>query len=198
MKASAANLDRAHPGVCGQHTRRDGNALDCGRRASRRCSQPTKEHEMFKFDVGMWDATMKIWPAPDAEPMESKGTEKNELLAAVCGCSSRFEGKIGEMKFSGAGTFGYDPTEKKFVGTWVDSMNPYMLTMKGDYDEATKTMTMMGENREPDGKMHKSKEISRRLDDNTRLFELHMQGDDGKYFKMIEIKYKRRSKEKSE
>jgi hypothetical protein len=157
----------------------------------------TKEHKLFKFDVGMWDATMKIWPAPGAEPIESKATEKNMLLPGGFWLLSRFEGKIGEMKFSGAGTFGYDPTEKKFVGTWIDSMNPHMLVMKGDYDEATKTMTMVGQNREPDGKMHTSKEIARRVDDDTRTFEMQMQGDDGKYFKMMEINYKRRPKQTS-
>ena len=122
---------------------------------------------------------------------KARRRKRSELLGGFW-LLSRFEGMIGTMKFSGTRTFGYDPTEKKFVGTWTDSMNPYMLTIKGDYDAATKTLTMIGENREPDGKMHTSKEISRRLDDNTRLFELHMQGDDGKYFKMMEIKYTRR------
>ena len=42
--------------------------------------QPTKEHKMFQFDVGTWDATMKIWPSPDAKPMESKATERNAML----------------------------------------------------------------------------------------------------------------------
>jgi hypothetical protein len=155
--------------------------------------QPGKEHKFLQFDVGIWDATMKIWEKPDAKPVETKAVEKCEMLRGGFWLLSRFDGQIGSMKYSGAGTFGYDPTEKKFVGTWIDSMNPYMLTMKGDYDETTKTLTMMGENREPDGKMHSSKEIARRIDDNTRVFELHMQGDDGKYFKMMEITYKRRT-----
>ena len=158
--------------------------------------QPTKEHKMLKFDVGTWDATIKIYEKPGAEPIESKAVERNAMVGGFW-LVSRFNGSIGQMKFSGAGTFGYDPTEKKFVGTWVDSMNPYMLTMKGDYDESTKTLTMMGENREPDGKVHKSKEISKRIDDDTRHFELHMQGEDGNYFKMMEIDYKRQPKKES-
>jgi hypothetical protein len=158
--------------------------------------QPTKEHKALQFDVGTWDATMRIWEKPGADPIESKAVERNVMVGSFW-LLTRFDGSIGPMKFSGAGTFGFDPTEKKFVGTWVDSMNPYMLTMKGEYDESTKTLTMLGENREPDGKMHKSKEISRRIDENTRHFELHMQGDDGNFFKMMEIDYKRRPSKSS-
>jgi hypothetical protein len=158
--------------------------------------QLTKEHKMFKHDVGTWDAKLKIWEKPGDKPIESEAVEKNQLLPGGYWLLSRFDGAIGPVKFSGHGVFGYDPTEKKFVGLWVDNMNPHPLTMKGDYDAATKTLTMLGENREPDGKKHKSKEISRWIDDNTKHFELHMQGDDGKFFKMMEIEYKRRPKEK--
>jgi len=159
--------------------------------------RPTKEHKLLKFDVGTWDATMKIWPYPGATPIEGTAVERNVLLPGGFWLLSRFDGKMGDMKFNGAGTFGYDPIEKKFTGTWIDSMSPHMLTMKGDYDEATQTLTMMGENREPNGKMQKSKEIAKSIDENTRHFEMHMQGDDGQYFQMMEINYKRRPKEKA-
>ena len=153
--------------------------------------QPTKEHKMLKFDKGNWDATVKIFPPAGGAPIESKATEKVELLPGGFWMLTRFQGKIGDLPYSGRGTFGYDPTEKKFVGTWVDSMNPYMLTMKGDFDEATHTLTMTGENRGPGGKMHTSKEISRHIDANTRTFEMQMKGEDGKFQKMMEITYKR-------
>lgn len=160
--------------------------------------QPTKEHKLLKHGVGTWDATMKIWTKPGAEPFESKAVEKSQLLPGGFWLLSRFDGLMGQMKFSGHGVFGYDPTEKKYIGTWIDNMNPHLFTMKGDYDEATKTLTMTGENRGPDGKIQKAKEVSRILDDDTRHFELHIEGDDGKFFKMMEVDYKRRPKEKKE
>ena len=56
--------------------------------------------------------------------MESKGIEKNELLKGGLWLISRFEGEVVGTPFTGIGTFGYDPAEKKYVGTWVDTMTP--------------------------------------------------------------------------
>ena len=154
---------------------------------------PTKEHQLLKNDVGTWDATTKVWPQPDAEPMISKGTEKDELIGGMW-LVSRFEGEIFGAPYTGAGTFGYDPVEKKYVGTWVDTMSPHILTMKGDYDLATKTMTTMAEGRDPQtGQVTTSKLISRYLDENTRTFEFHAMGENGQYQKLMEIEYKRRA-----
>ena len=73
---------------------------------------------------------------------------------------SKFEGKLGDMPFTGRGTTGYDPAEKKYVGTWIDSVSPYMTIMKGDYDPATKTLTMTGDMRDvASGKVTETKQI---------------------------------------
>jgi hypothetical protein len=155
--------------------------------------QPTEQHKLLQQDVGTWDATMKLWESPGAEPMESKATEKNELLGGMW-LVSRFEGKIGDMPFTGIGTFGYDPVEKKYVGTWIDTLSPYMMTMKGDYDADKKTTTLMGEGRDAvTGNITKTKLISRSIDDDTRVFEMHMPGENGEFWKMMEIEYQRRT-----
>jgi hypothetical protein len=156
--------------------------------------KPTKEHELLKKDVGTWDATVKIWPKEGAEPMESKGTETNELLKGGMWLVSRFEGEAGGVPFAGVGTFGYDPEEKKYVGTWVDTFTPHLMITKSDYDEATKTMTGTSEGRDPHTKKaYTAKMVARYVDDDTRVFELHMPGEDGKKWKMMEITYKRRA-----
>jgi len=155
---------------------------------------PTKEHEILKKAVGTWDATSKMWSQPGAEPTVSKGTEKNELLAGGMWLVSRFEGDMDGMPFTGMGTFGYDPVEKKYIATWIDSMSPHMMTMKGDYDAATKTSTSFGESRAPEtGEKITYKMISRSIDDDTRVFEMYMPGENGEYWKMMEIEYKRRA-----
>lgn len=156
--------------------------------------KPTEEHKLLQKDVGTWDAVIKVWPGEGAQPMESQGTEKNELLPGGLWLVSRFEGKIGDMPFTGVGTFGYDPTEKKYIGTWVDTMSPYPLTTKGDYDAATKTSTAIGEGRDGmTGKMMKTKMTTRFIDDNDRVFEMYAMGEDGTTQKMMEISYKRRA-----
>src|SRR5262245_6204039 len=61
-------------------------------------AQLTKEHKMFKFDVGTWDAKMKIWEKPGAEPIETEAVEKNQLLPGGFWLLSRFDGMIGPVK----------------------------------------------------------------------------------------------------
>jgi hypothetical protein len=155
----------------------------------------TQEHKLLQKDVGTWDATVKLWPAPNAQPIESKAVEKNELLPGGLWLLSHFDGEFGGMKFSGFGTFGYDPVEKKYVGTWIDSMTPFLTTIKADYDPATKTMTGTGTGRDvATGKETTSKHVTRYLDDNNHVFEMYAPGPDGKEFKLMEVSYKRRSK----
>ena len=155
--------------------------------------KPTKEHEILKHDVGTWDATVKIWPMQGAQPIESKGTETNELLKGGLWLVSRFEGEAAGMPFTGVGTTGYDPVEKKYVGTWIDTMTPHLMITKAEYDAQTKTMTGTAEGRDHHtGQPYNAKLIARYVDDDTRTFEMHMPGEDGKYFKMMEINYKRR------
>jgi hypothetical protein len=153
--------------------------------------QPSKEHGLLHKDVGTWDAEITLFP-PGADPVKSKGTEKNELLKGGMWLMSRFEGDMAGMKFAGTGLTGYDPVEKKYVGTWADSMSPHLMIIKGEYDPATKTMTSTGEGREPSGETYQSKLISRHLDDGVRTFELHMRTPEGEFTKMMEIKYTRR------
>jgi hypothetical protein len=157
--------------------------------------QPTEEHRLLHKDVGTWDAEISMFsPVEGGAPMKSKGSEKAELLPGGMWLISRFEGEMMGMPFSGIGTNGYDPIEKKYVGTWIDSMSPYMMTIKGDYDAATKTMTSTGEGRDMTTReMFTAKLVTRYIDDNTRTFEMHMPGEDGGHWKVLEIKYTRRA-----
>lgn len=155
---------------------------------------PTTEHEVLKNDVGDWDGTMKLWNAPGEEPTTSECSEKVELLPGGMWIVTRFEGTFAGTPFTGASIIGYDPIEKKYVGTWVDSISPHLQTIRGDYDPATKTMTSIAENRDPaTGKIIAYKEIARTIDANTRTFEMHLPDEKGNYRKIMEIEYKRRA-----
>lgn len=156
--------------------------------------QPLPEHAILKKDVGTWDASIKSWQQPDAEPIESKGSEKNEMLSGDMWLLSRFEGSFGPFKFVGVGSLGYDPVQKKYIGTWIDNMSPFLMITKADYDAATKTMTGIGESHNPEtNEVMKTKSIARYIDDNTRTFAMYTTGADGKEWKMLEITYKRRA-----
>jgi Protein of unknown function (DUF1579) len=161
-------------------------------RAQQGIPKPTAEHALLKKGVGTWDAVLKIWPVQDAPPVEGKGTEKNELLPGGLWLVSNFDGQFSGIKFVGKGTYGYDPGDKKHVGTWVDSMTPYVVVTKGDYDPATKTMTSTAERRDlATGERYMTRQITRYPDDDNRIVEFHRLGKDDSSWKVMEIQYKR-------
>ncbi len=155
--------------------------------------KPTKQHEEMARDAGVWDAEVTMWMTPDAEPMKSKGTETNKMLGKMW-LMSAFEGEAHGQPFSGRSAMGYDPIEKKYVGGWVDTMSPFMMKMTGDYDADSHTLTMMGEGTDcMTGKDCQTKMVTRYDSEDAKTFEMHkpVEGESGKWWKVMEIKYTR-------
>lgn len=50
------------------------------------------------------------------------------------------------MPFEGHGTLAYDNHRKMFVSTWIDNMGSGIMVLEGTYDDASKTLTLMGKN----------------------------------------------------
>jgi hypothetical protein len=162
--------------------------------AAQELMMPTKEHEGMAEEVGTWDGEVTMWTSADAEPIKSKGVETNEMLGKMW-LMSKYEGDMDGQKFAGRSAIGYDPVKKKYYGGWVDTMSPFMMKMEGEYDEATKTLTMSGETTNVmTGKPEKFKLITKYESDDKKTFEIlaPAEGGDGKEWKMMEIKYTRR------
>jgi hypothetical protein len=159
-------------------------------------AKPTPEHEALAKDAGTWDATVKSWMQPNSAPAVSEGVETIKVLPGGLWAISEFHGKFGDMDFHGCGTTGYDTKKKKFVGSWVDSMTTELMTMEGEYDPATRTVTFYAKGTDPAGKPYESRMSSKHEDDNTRVFTMSMKSDEtkGEYMKVMEITYKRRAK----
>ena len=158
-------------------------------------SSATRQHQELNHEVGVWDAEVTMWMTPDAEPMKSKAVETNEMLGEMW-LVSKFEGEFGGQKYSGRGQTGYNPIEEKFVGTWIDTMSPFMFSMEGEYDEDSHTLTMIGEGINfMTGEEHKSKMVTRYTGEDTKVFEMYMpsETEEGKWWKHMEAKYTRRN-----
>lgn len=154
--------------------------------------EPTEQHTQMAREAGTWDADIKMWPAPGAEAMVSKGTETNKMLGKFW-LLSEFKSDFGGMEYTGRGQFGYDPSAKKCVGTWVDTMSPYMQTMEGNYDVETHTLSMTTEGMDfMTGKIVKGRNVTTYIDNDTKKFEMYAPGPDGKEFKVMEVMYKRK------
>ena len=155
--------------------------------------KPGPEHEILKQDVGVWDATIETMTEAGGKPNVAKGLETNSLLGGGLWLFQDFKGEFMGAPFQGHGVTGYDPSKKKYVGTWVDSMSTSLSLTEGTYDPQTKTMTARFEGPGPDGAMMKMRTTSEWKDDNTRVFTMYSPAGRGEEFAMMKITYKRRS-----
>jgi hypothetical protein len=145
---------------------------------------PTKEHEELLKTVGDWDATMKVSPAPGAAPVEMPGSEK-----VIPICDGRYVWTDFRMQwegqpFEGHALMGYDPTQKKYVSYWFDSMNPVVSESAGTFDPSKKAVTLNGTSRDKNGKPTTTKEVCAWKDDNTRHMTMECKGEQNESFEL--------------
>ena len=103
------------------------------------------QHDVVLKGVGEWEGTLTM-PGPDGNEMVSKCTESVTAIGELW-TVSRFECSFEmmgmTMDFTGCSTFGYSGAKKKFVGTWMDSMNPEMIMMEGTQDKESGAINML-------------------------------------------------------
>ena len=166
-------------------------APSCCTQANAQMPAPGPEMDILKKDVGEWDIEIKVWSSPDAEPTVSKGKESTRLFGGFWTITN-FEGNMMGLDFKGHGTYGYDTKKKKYVGTWMDSLGPFMMHTEGTYDKETETLTLAGDNPGPDGVSIFTYTMATCYKDGNRVLTMHMQpkdsGDDQK-MKFFEMSY---------
>ncbi len=154
--------------------------------------KPGPEHQIFKMDEGTWDAVVEVATAPGAPPMTSKGVEVNTLGCGGLCLITDFKADMGGTPFVGHGVGAWDPTKKKYVSSWTDSMSLGISMGEGTYDAATHKMTGWMEG--PDmatGKTVKTRSVGE-MKGNTRVFTMFAPGPDGKEMQVMKITYTRR------
>ena len=149
--------------------------------------QPGPEHALLKEFEGDWNAVSKV---PDGH--ESKGEMTYKMELGGLWLTSHFKSDFGGLKFEGRGMDGYDPSKKKFVGVWFDSMSTTPMTFEGETDKDKKTTVMLGEGKGPDGKAMKFKSVTKVTDKDHHTFTMSTVGPDGKENLMMTIEYTRK------
>ncbi len=156
---------------------------------------PGPMHAMIKSWSGTWNGETTMWDYEGAAPTKSTGTAVNKMVVGDKYQMSTHTGNMMGMPFEGMSFLAYDNATKKFVSTWIDNWGTGIMTMTGNWDEGTKTLTMSGTY--PDivrpGKECSMREVFKIVDADTQLMEMY--GPDqktGKEFKMMEMKMTRK------
>ncbi len=152
--------------------------------------KPGPEHDILKKDVGSWDATVEM-TEPSGQKTTAKGTETVSMIGFWQ--VSRFKGQMMGQPFEGLATTTWDPTKKRYVGTWIDSMTPGYATVEGELSADGKTMNGTMEGPDMSGKIVKEKETTEWKPDGTRVFTMYGPKDpSGKEAPVMTIVYHRR------
>jgi len=158
-------------------------------------SEPQKEHRWLQKFIGEWthESEMAMGPGQPAERM--KGTERVRSLGALWILA---EGE-GEMPGGGQATtlltLGYDPKQKRYVGTWIGSMMTHLWVYDGGtLDAAGRVLTLeaQGPSFTDEGKMARYRDVIEFKSDDHRVLTAHVQGDNGEWTRIMTATYRRK------
>lgn len=155
---------------------------------------PGPEYDILKKDVGVWDCEIKAWSSPGAKPTITQGRETNRMLGGHW-LITDFQGNMMGMDFQGHGTYGYDAKKKKYVGTWVDSLGPYMMQTEGTYDKESETLTVQGDSPGPDGVTLFTYTMETKYQSGKRVMTMHMRpqgAPEAENMKLFQMSYTKR------
>ena len=155
---------------------------------------PVKQHEWLQQFVGEWNVEVEVTTEPGKPPIRGKGTESTRMLGGfwvVAEGEGEMDGTPGTIR--SLLTLGYDSNAKKYVGTWIDSMNSYLWKYEGKLDAARKVLTL-----ETEGPcslragLVRFREVTEFPSKDHRLFTSLMLGEDGRWVKMVTAHYRRK------
>ena len=155
--------------------------------------QPQKEHKWLEQFAGEWDFEVEIVMQPGQPPIKAKGTDSGRMVG---GFWVTVEGKaeMMGMPFLSRLTLGYDPTKKKYIGTWIDSMSSYLWKYEGTVDATGQILTLETEGPNPmkPETVSKFKEVTEFKSKDHRVFTSSILGDDGKWTTMVTANSRRK------
>ena len=154
--------------------------------------EPGEEHARLAKLQGTWKVTGQFF-MPGAAPMRFTGT--NEAKMILGGRFLRIEGKAQSaqpgLSSESLSVLGFDKRTGKHTLWGVDTYGTYSISAQGDRDDATKTVTYLGENEEPGMGKIPFKFVVKHTDDAHYTLELHMQFPGMGWHKMMEATHER-------
>jgi uncharacterized protein DUF1579 len=155
---------------------------------------PQQEHRWLDKLVGDWAYEGECSMGPDQSPSKNQGVE---VVRSLGGLWTIGEGE-GEMPEGGTAktvmTLGYDPKDKRFVGTFIASMMTHLWTYSGSLDESGKVLALDAEGPSFTGEgTAKYRDSIEFIDDNHRVLTSHALGEDGEWHLFMTAHYRRKT-----
>lgn len=155
-----------------------------------KAAEVNKNHEWMKVFEGEWATVVKEFdPMTGKETGGGSGTMTSKVVLGGRFLSMDFDGRFQGKFFRGMGTLGYNNTDKRYEGTWMDSMSTHTSMSTGSVDASGKVMTMLSEPTDPmSGKPMKHRGVTTIASKDAYKMEMFMTIA-GKEAKLMEISY---------
>lgn len=155
---------------------------------------PTKEHQWLAQFVGEWQTQSDCTRGPGEAPIKCEGAVIGRKLGEFW-IVNEINSTMLDTPINAIQTIGYDPVQKKYIGTWVDSMMNHMWKYEGTVDQSGKILTLEADGPNPgaSGKPTKFRDSYEFKTPDRILAKSSMLGDDGKWvtFMIGEMKRKK-------
>ena len=185
--AAAAGLAQdkpkpAAPGAAGQQAaQQDAAMADMTKMMS-----PGPEHQKLQSLMGSFACDSTSFMNPQG-PEKTKGTQNVTWVLGGRFLMSKYSGTAAGMPFEGIGMDGYDNLNKKYVGSWFDSLSTGIMPYEGSMDADSKVLTMKGSYDDPmSGGKQTVRMVTTIVDPNKHTFEMYGSMN-GQEMKMMEM-----------
>lgn len=154
---------------------------------------PQKEHRWLERLVGDWTSETEVPTEPGKAAQILVGRERVRSLGGLWVVA---DGE-GQMPGGGAMTtvmaLGYDPSRKRFVGTFVGSMMTHLWLYEGALDAGERILTLEteGPSMAGDGTMSRYRDTIELDGGDRRVFTSRVQRDDGTWHAFMTAVYRR-------
>jgi hypothetical protein len=161
--------------------------------AYEKAARPGPQHKTLEVMAGSWTFTTKFWLEPGKEPQTSRGTAERKMIMGGRFLQDEVAGEMFGKPFLGHGLTGYDNSQGKYVGSWVDNFGTGIAHSVGTADESGKVLTFEREDYDPAAKQKvKSRDVIRLLGPDKQVMEMYKVLPDGKALKTMEIVFIRK------
>jgi hypothetical protein len=131
--------------------------------------------------VGTWEGTLQQWMDPAAPPTTAKATTVTKLAMNGLYLLDDYSSNMMGQPMQGHSIIGFDKVKKKFVMSWVDNFGSGIVQMEGTYNEASKTLNIVGTQSNPGkGGSSSIRKEQKWIDDATYSITMYGTGHDGK------------------
>ena len=140
---------------------------------------------------GVWRVTERHFNAKGEAVATVKGIERIEWLLERRAIRRDYSTTTDTTVFRAFGVLTWNDVEKRYDGVWFDNVSlAGPASVKGQWDEAHRTMTFMVESLTPDGSTARYKVVERIEDENKRFATTYVIDGD-RTIKRMEVEYKR-------